>query len=39
MFYPHPGHPEIIGTQLYDYYGFICRPSIHHVSIAAALRA
>lgn len=39
MFYPLPCHHEIIGTQLYDYYGFICGPSVHHVSIAAALRA
>jgi hypothetical protein len=23
MFYPHPCHHEFIGTELYDYYGFI----------------
>jgi len=39
MFYPHPCHHEIIGIDFYDYYGFVCRPSVHHVRIAAPLRA
>jgi hypothetical protein len=39
MFYPHPCHHELIGTELYDYYGFICRPSVHHLGITASLRA
>ena len=39
MVYPPPCHHEIIGTELYDYYGFICRPPIHNVNITAALRA
>jgi hypothetical protein len=39
MFYPHPCHHEIIGTKLYDYYGFILKPSVYHVYINVALRA
>ena len=32
VFYPHRRHRRITGTELYDYYGFICRPSSHHGS-------
>ena len=32
MFYPHRRHRRITGTELYDSYGFICRPPSHHVS-------
>jgi hypothetical protein len=32
MFYPHRRHRRITGTELYDYYGFICWPPSHHVS-------
>jgi hypothetical protein len=32
MFYPHLCHHRITGTGLYDYYGFICRPSSHRGS-------
>src|SRR5690554_6012928 len=39
MFFPQLCHHNLIGIELYDYYGFICRPSVHHVSITAALRA
>jgi len=32
MFYPPLRHRSFIGTGLYDYYGFVCRPPSHHVS-------
>ena len=32
MFYPHRRHRRITGTELYDYYGFICWPPSHNVS-------
>jgi hypothetical protein len=39
MFYPPSCHHEFIGTEFYDYYGFICRPSVHNANITVALRA
>jgi hypothetical protein len=36
---PPPCHHEFIGIELYDYYGFICQPSVHNVNITVALRA
>jgi hypothetical protein len=32
MFYPHRRHRRITGTELYDYYGFICWPPSHNGS-------
>ena len=30
---------DITGTKLYDYYGFVCRPSVHNTRITAVLSA
>jgi hypothetical protein len=29
----------VIGSDLYGYYGFVCRPQVHNSRIAAGLRA
>lgn len=39
MFYPQLCHHSLIGIRLYDYYGFICRPPLHHRHVTALLRA
>jgi len=31
MVYPHLRHRRLIGTELYDYYGFLFKPPSHHI--------
>ena len=39
MVYPHRRRRRFVGTGLYDYYGFICRPPSYHARVTASLRA